>query len=148
MKKLLIAVLLLICANCYAEDKVRVSIQYKQYLYTCPDGEEILTDDNTRKYTCKSGAVVGEGAYRDVGGSLSFSKAEFDALKTEDIEALKDERIEARIYEVKNPPVPVEPTKADLEAEKANLEAEKVNLEARVLELTDKISAKTAEVIK
>lgn len=125
-------------------DTVRVSVQYKKYLYTCSSGEEILADDNTRTYTCKDGQVVGEGWYKDVGGVLSFTEKEYSEKTEKDLEKLKEERITARIIEVKNPPKPVEPTVEDYQAMIDQKLAEVEDMTARMAE---KKEAKKSDVV-
>jgi hypothetical protein len=117
-------------------DKIRVSVQFSKYLYTCSQGHELFTDDNTKTYDCSiCGQKLGEGWYRNVGDALSFSKAEYDDLKVEDLEKAKQARIDTNVYNIKNPPAQEEITKEMLEAEKAQLEE-------RVSSLTAQIEAK------
>jgi hypothetical protein len=117
-------------------DKIRVSIQFRKYLYTCPCGEELLVDDNTRTYNCaKCGFKLGEGWYKDVGDCLSYSKAEYDLLTKEDIEVEKGKRIEARIIQVKTPIPVYEPTKEDLEKEQVNIDEQIASLQNRKSEI-------------
>ena len=88
-------------------DKIRVSVEFRKYLYTCSCGEELLVDDNTVNYNCiKCGFKLGEGWYKDVGGNISYSFDEYNKLTKEDIEIEKSKLIDERIIQVKTP-VPI-----------------------------------------
>lgn len=81
-----------------------------------------------------------QGRFQD---AIYLSVAEFEALKDEEIEALKDARVAgwmAAVDAAKTAPR-YEPTKAELEAEKASLEAQ-------VAEVNAKLAAAEAEEVK
>jgi hypothetical protein len=140
MKKLILLLALLLFTSPLLADTVRVSVQFKKYLYTCSDGEELLVDSNNQKYTCpKSGEIVGEGWYKNVGDCLSFTKAEYDAMSQDDLAKLKQERIDKRIYEVKNPPIVVEPTPEEIQAQIDSKTQEIESLQAQKVEAVAKL---------
>ena len=128
-------------------DTIRVSIQFRKFLYTCQCGEELLVDDNTRTYECvKCGFKLGEGWYRDVGDSISMSMDEYTAMKPEDIEVQKAERVDKRIYDIKNPPEYIEPTPEDIQAQIDQKEQEIVSLAQVKVEAQAKLDMKLGKV--
>lgn len=88
--------------------------------------------------------------------AIYLSPAEFEALKDEDLEALKDERVNKwlGVIEASKNATRPEPTKEDLEAEQSMLEAQKLALEvqaqaieAQVTEISSKLAAREAKVV-
>jgi len=77
--------------------------------------------------------------------ALYFPIEKWEEIKKEDIEILKEERFNNWKQAVENPPVPVEPTKEQLEAEKLQIEEYITNLEAKKVEVLASIASKEAK---
>jgi len=91
-------------------DTIKIQYRYNRYLYQCPCGNEMIKTDRTQQYTCPiCGAILGEGQYKDVGGTMYFTTLP----PQEELDAQILTRVNARIYEIKHPPTPVEPTLTD-----------------------------------
>ncbi len=73
------------------------------------------------------------GRYTD---SLYFTPEEYEVLTEEQLESMKQERIDRYVARREAYKLSIsEPVEADLEVEKADLEAQKADLEARIAEL-------------
>lgn len=79
------------------------------------------------------------GTFND---ALYIPYDDYQKIAQEDIDALKQERVDNYVAQVENPPVKSEPTKQDLESEKASLEQYSIMIAAQVADLTQKIAAK------
>ncbi len=78
------------------------------------------------------------GEYNDV---LYFTQSEYSTVKQEDIDTLKQKRVDNWIYSKEHPPIYIEPTLEILKAYKAEL-----NDQLNIVQL--KILEKEAEIIK
>lgn len=76
------------------------------------------------------------GEYND---ALYFTQAEYQSKAQVEIDALKQGRINNWVNAVKNPPVYVEPTKAELQEQKINLEAQLAEVNTKLLTAKDVI---------
>ena len=105
---------------CFAEDKVMVQVRFKEAI-----------------------TVQGRGNPIEFSDAFYFTPEEWAGMKAEDWAAKKKERTDGWKYQLENPPVPVEPTKEEMEAEILQLEEQKVSLDERKAELTAKIATMT-----
>ena len=79
------------------------------------------------------------GSYED---ALYFSLSEYATKSPADIDALKQARVDNYINAVKNPPAPVQLTKADIQAQIDATSAQIVDMQSQVVKLTaDKVKA-------
>ena len=117
-------------------DKVKVQVRFERYYYECACGEAFVVDDNKRTYGCpQCGRKLGEGQYRDVGDSIYFDYDKYQSAPPEEIEKEINVRVEQHIYNVKHPPIPVEPTLEMLQEEINNKTQEIQQLEGRKVEM-------------
>ena len=72
------------------------------------------------------------GSYED---ALYFSLSEYATKSPADIDALKQARVDNYINAVKNPPAPVQLTKADIQAQIDALSSQVVDMQAQVVSL-------------
>jgi len=98
-----------------------------------------MAGGNTYEHNCSS-CGKWSNSFKDYYGCLNYSLDEYDKLTDEDVVASKDTLVNKFIYDVKNPPVEVEPTKEELESMK-------VEFEKRVSEINSKISIIEAEAM-
>ena len=130
-------------------DRIVVQVQFKKALWTCPFCKQEDVEDRpmgggaSYEHTCSAcGKKFNQSGpnMKEYNGSINYSEAEYKSIADKAIEDEKTARYDAWIYEVKNPPAYVEPSKADLEREKAELEA-------RVAKLSADIAMKTVEAV-
>ena len=76
------------------------------------------------------------GEYND---ALYFTQTEYQAKSQVEIDALKQARVSSWVNVVKNPPIPVEPTKAQLQEQKVNLESQLADINTKLLTAKDVI---------
>jgi len=146
MKKLLLILFLLFPVISFAAtDRVQVQVCFRKALWTCPVcGIEEIEDRNmsggdSYEHTCKNGHKFNQSGsnMKEYNGCLLYPKGQYETMKQKDIDAEKTKRMDDWIYEIKHPPVYVEPSVEDLEKEQVGL-MEQVNL------LQERINAKTA----
>lgn len=73
--------------------------------------------------------------YGEFCDAIYISKSEYDKMTTEDIEELKQVRIDKYVDALDNPPAPVEKTSAQIDSEIADLESQILELEAKKAEI-------------
>ena len=82
--------------------------------------------------------------YGEFTDAIYMTQEEYVVKTQEEIDALKQERVDNYVSAIDNASTPKEPTKEELQAELAHIEAQKAELEAKIVEL----NAKTKDVIK
>ena len=122
-------------------DRIIVQVQFKKFIWLCPKcGQEDIVDakvggGNEYVHTCsKCAAEFNQSGpnMKEYNGSINYTPTEYESLKAEDLATAKKSRCDKWLYDWKNPPEYVEPTKADLEAEKAQKQAEVDALQSRI----------------
>jgi len=139
MKKLFI-VLLLLCFTipAIAQDRVKVQVEFRKAYWVCPCGQEDFTDLNVGtpsiyEHNC-SKCGQWSNSFKEYNGVNSYSEDDYKKVTKEDIDKEKKEKIDKWVYDIKNPPPYVEPTKAELEAQKAELQKQISELDAQIAE--------------
>lgn len=123
-------------------DRVRVQIQFKKAIWTCPvcGLEEIedrpMNGGASYEHTCANGHKFNQSGLnmREYNGSVSYTEEEYAKKTEEDIAIDKQKPCDDWLYSVKNPPPYVEPTKEQLEAEKSELLARVSSLDVKITE--------------
>ena len=131
MKKLLILIILLVATNCFAEDRVKVQVQFRKLIFQCQDGTEEVIDasmsgGNTYEHTCKDGKWTNK--FVNYSGNVSYTPEEYEALKEADLIAQKTSLVDDFIYQKNNPPKYVEPTSEEIQAQIDSIEEQKAVL--------------------
>lgn len=148
MKRLVLVLLLLCPMVVYAQDRVSVKVEFKKALWTCPvckqeDVEDMkVAGGNEYTHTCsKCGMKFNQSGanMKEYNGCLSYPYTDYPGIKQEDITAEKVLRFDKWVYEIKNPPVYVEPTLEDLQ----NMYKDKVDEATKYLE---EIAKKTTKI--
>lgn len=143
MKKVLFLVLwfILITNFAFAEDRVRVQVQFKKGIFECPQGDEIVDwnvgGGNTYEHTCKDGTWL--NSFKEYNGNLSYTPEEYKIILAENIIASKQKLVDDWLYQVRNPPPYIEPTLEDLQ----NMYNSKMD---EATEYLEQISKKTTEI--
>ena len=128
-------------------DRINVQVIFKKFWWTCPVcKQEDIVDakvegGNEYVHICsKCGASFNQSGsnMKEYNGSINYPIKDYENKIDTDITKEKSDKMTAWIYEVKNPPPYIEPTKEILE----QLKAEKM---AEVNELQAKIDAKVLE---
>jgi len=128
-------------------DRIRIQVQFRKAWWMCPScGQEDYEDfnvagGNTYEHHC-SHCNAWFNNFKEYNGCLSFSPEEYDKLAEKDISDAKTIIIDKWVYDVKNPPPYVEPTKAQLEAEKEQKLQEIASLDTRIVEAQSKEAIK------
>jgi transcription elongation factor Elf1 len=140
MKKLLLILFLFFPLVAFAQDRVSVRVEFKKFIWTCPIcGEEKVVDANVAggneyEHTCINGHKFNQSGsnMKEYNGTLLFPYDDY--LKVDDItkDNKKKELCDKWIYEIKHPPVYIEPSVTDLENEKANLEQQLSSLQEKI----------------
>lgn len=119
MKKLiLILALFLIPVICYSQDRVSVRVEFKKAVWTCPIcGQEdiqdlIVSGGNDYTHKCsKCGQWFNN--FKEYNGTLSYPYDDYLKVSDEIKDEKKKELCDKWIYEIKHPPVYVEPSLDD-----------------------------------
>jgi hypothetical protein len=134
-------------------DRLSVRVEYKKALWTCPKcGNEDIEDmnpggGNTYEHNC---TVCNEwfNTFKEYNGVLQYPYFDYEKVLPEDIEKEKAKRVDAWIVEIKNPPVPKELTKEELEQQKLDYERQLTEMTKKIADVATKIDSITADVIK
>ena len=131
-------------------DRIMVQVRFKKLLWVCPScGQEDVVDanpsgGNTYEHNC-SACDQWFNSFKTYDGMLTIPQEEFDKKTEQDIVDDKTAQFDGWLYEVKNPPVVVEPSKEDLQS----LYEQKVTEANRQLEiLTEKLTSEELAVVK
>ena len=126
----------------YAQDRISVKVEFKKFIWACPVcGQEDIEDakvagGNEYVHTCsKCSAKFNQSGpnMKEYNGCLSYPYDTYSTVKQMDIDKEKVKRCDAWIYEVKHPPVYVEPKSEDLQKEIDQKMQEVQSLETRKL---------------
>ena len=148
MKKLLIILFLLISVPCFGADRVKVQVQFRKLIFQCQDGTEEVVDasmtgGNTYEHTCLDGKWTNK--FKNFDGVLSYTTAEYEALKEEDLISAKTAKVEAFQYDQAHPPVYVEPTIADYQS---MIDSKLQEIEQFTTEMSSKATAEELTAVK
>lgn len=145
MKKLLITMILIfLSAVClFADDRVKVQVQFRKALWACPGGNEI-TDLNVGtpsvyEHTCKDGTWLNK--FTEYNGILTYTPEEFEKADSKDKELAKTEAVDKWIYDREHPPVYVEPTPEEIQKQIDYKQQEVQQLTAQKVQAVSKIEA-------
>lgn len=102
-------------------DRIRVQIQFKKFIWTCPicGLEDIvdasMTGGNTYEHTCANGHTFNQscGNMKEYNGTVNYTPEDYEKKTEEDIAVDKQKPCDDWLYQVKNPPAYVEPSKED-----------------------------------
>jgi hypothetical protein len=121
-------------------DRIQVRISYRKAWWICPKcGQEDFTDLNVgtpSEYThncSKCGAW--SNSFRECQGVVDYPYEGFEKVDPKEIDAKKQARVDAWVYDVKNPKPYTEPTKADYEKMLADKQAEVAQLQDKIVEI-------------
>jgi hypothetical protein len=78
--------------------------------------------------------------YGEYSDSIYFTQDEYNSIKQDGIDKIKQDRVGAWIERIKNPPTPIEPTKKQLEEEQVVIEEQIASLQERKTGVINKIS--------
>lgn len=126
-------------------DRIMTQVKFWKALWTCPEckTEDVvemnLAGGNEYVHTCSHcGKEFNQSCnnMRSFRGCVTYSKTEYDAKKSAEIETDKTALFNKWVYEIKNPPKYVEPTKEELEKMRDEKQSE-------IDELQTKIDAKS-----
>ena len=129
-------------------DRVRIQVQFKKFWWTCPKCRQEDYEDakmeggNTYEHTCSKCEErfnQSNTNLREYNGVINYTPEEYETLKSEDLSTEKSSRLGKWVYEVKNPPAYVEPSKEDLERELADKQADIAVLESKIAETTKEV---------
>ena len=145
MKKLFIALVLIAVSATvgFAQDRVNVQVQFRKALWSCPSGNEI-TDLNVGtpsvyEHTCSDGTWL--NSFKEYNGVLTYTPEEFEKADSKEKDTAKDKLVNDWLYQVKNPPVYIEPTPEDLQKEIDSKTQEIQEITARKVEAIAKMEA-------
>ena len=117
MKKLIFALILIFlpASFLFAQDRVKVQVQFRKALWACPGGDEI-TDLNVGtpsvyEHNCKDGTWL--NSFKEYNGILTYTPEEFEKADSKEKELAKTEAVDKWVYEIKHPAPYVEPSKDD-----------------------------------
>jgi predicted RNA-binding Zn-ribbon protein involved in translation (DUF1610 family) len=146
MKSLVLSLFLIfgLVSYSFADDRVRVQVQFKKFIWTCPVcGEEEILDanmsgQNVYTHTCSKGHKFNQSGsnMREYNGSLTYTPEEYANLKDTDKVKEKKDKVDAWMYEVKHPVPYIPPTLKELEKMKADKLAEVEDLQRQINEKT------------
>jgi len=122
-------------------DRITVQVRFSKAIWTCPKcGQEDFEDRNmsggdSYEHTCSVCSYIFNQScnqMREYNGSLNYTPEEYEVVKSEDIATAKQILVDKWLYDVKNPPAYVEPTKEELEAELVEKQIELDALQTRI----------------
>ena len=123
-------------------DRIRVQIQFRRFLWTCPKCKKEDYEDRdmaggqSYEHTCSAcAAKFNQTHMKEYNGCITYTPEEYEVIKEQDVAEKKQALVDKWVYDVKNPPPYVEPSREDLEKMLADKQAE-------VSELQTQISAK------
>jgi hypothetical protein len=133
-------------------DRLSVRVEFKKAIWFCPKcAKEDIEDmspggGNKYEHNC---SVCNEwfNTFKEYNGVLQYPYLDYAKVEQKVIDEEKTKRVDAWIVEIKNPPIPKEPTKEDLEQQKLAAEQEIEYKTKQVAELAEKISAMTADAV-
>ena len=171
MKKLILMfIVLLMSTRCFAEDRVKVQVQFRKLIFQCKDGTEEVVDasmtgQNEYEHICEDGKWTNE--FLNYSGNVSYTPEEYEVLKAEDLTKEKIDLVNDWIYQKNNPPTYVEPTEEEYKqmiddkvreieeysakiTDTALLESIKTNYESKIIAIDVKVAEEPIikEVIK
>ncbi len=122
-------------------DRIRIQVIFRKVIWACPScGQEDFEDRNmsggdSYEHDCSNcSAHFNQSGpnMREYNGSVKYTPEEYEALKDGELATAKQALVDKWLYDVKNPPAYVEPTKEQLETEKTEKQAEVDALQARI----------------
>lgn len=149
MKKLILSLLLIFftATFLFAEDRVRVQVQYRKALWSCPSGDEITNlnvgTPSVYEHTCKDGTWL--NSFKEYNGVLTYTPEEFEKADSQEKETAKTEAVDKWIYGIKNPPKYVEPKPEEIQAQIDSKQQEIESLTAEKQEAIRKINKKSMD---
>jgi hypothetical protein len=137
-------------------DRIQVKVEFKKALWTCPVCSQEDYEDmnpaggNTYSHNC-SNCNEWFNTFKEYNGVLSYPFEKFDLIDKETIAAQKNIAMVKWVTEIKNPFIPKEPTKEELEQQKLDYERQLTEMTQKIADVAtkiDKIDSITADVIK
>ena len=133
-------------------DRIQVRVEFKKAIWTCPKcGQEdiqdlIVSGGNDYTHNCsKCGQWF--NSFKEYNGCIQYPFDKYPDITTEDVDTQKTELCDKWLYEVKHPPVYIEPKPEDLQTEIDAKLQEIESLQARKIEAQVKLDAKVIEEI-
>ena len=123
------------------DDRINIQVQFKKAVWTCPSCSQEDIEDRPMNgraeyvHTCSSCSVKFNQSgnnMKEYNGCINYGIDEYNHKVQEDIDKEKQTRCDAWLYEVKNPPTYVEPSKEVLEQLKAEKQAEVDKLQVQI----------------
>jgi len=150
-KKFILALILIFlpASFLFAQDRVKVQVQFRKALWACPGGDEI-TDLNVGtpsvyEHNCKDGTWL--NSFKEYNGILTYTPEEFEKADSKEKELAKTEAVDKWVYEREHQPVYVEPKPEEIQAQIDAKEAEIQSLQTQKAEAVAKIELIEKEVI-
>lgn len=152
MKKIILIVFLLCFAlPCIAQDRVKVQVEFRKALWTCPKcGQEDITDLNVGtpsvyEHNCsKCGAW--NNSFKEYNGVISYPKDQYDnVIKQKDIDIEKEYEVGKWEYDIKHPAPYIEPTPEDIQKQIDDKQIEIQSLTSQKTEAVSKLAIKEAD---